>query len=180
MTVPFDRDLYMRAWHFAAKRHNGQLVPGSALPYVVHLGAVAMEVIGTLAIEEFANPNLAVACALLHDCIEDTQVTAGEIAGEFGRDIADGVVALTKVKSDGAKAMAESIRRIEQQPREVWLVKLADRTVNMEPPPPHWTPDKCRRYRDQAGEILEALGSASPSLSMRLRGKIARYPAPLG
>src|SRR5689334_21738075 len=109
MTTPFDRDLYMRAWQFAATRHNGQLVPGSTLPYVVHVGAVAMEVISTLAIEEFDDPNLAVGCALLHDTIEDAQVTADELASEFGRGIADGVVALTKVKAEKENAMDDSI-----------------------------------------------------------------------
>lgn len=176
MTPAFDRDLYMRAWHFAAARHNGQLVPGSDLPYVVHLGAVAMEVIGTLAIEPFEEPDLAVGCALLHDTLEDTSVTADEIAREFGQAVADGVLALTKFKSEKGDAMTDSLRRIKLQPREVWLVKLADRTVNMEPPPAHWTKEKRRKYQRQAVEIVDALGIASPSLAARLRDKIARYP----
>lgn len=41
MSKPFSRDLYMRAWHFAAARHNGQKMSGSELPYVTHVGAVA-------------------------------------------------------------------------------------------------------------------------------------------
>ncbi|MFO0553514.1 MAG: HD domain-containing protein [Polyangiaceae bacterium] len=180
MTAAFDRDLYMRAWHYAASKHNGQLVPGSALPYVVHLGAVAMEVIGTLAIEEFDAPNLAVGCALLHDTLEDTSVSADEIASEFGQSIAEGVLALTKFKSEKGNAMADSLRRIKLQPREVWLVKLADRTVNMEPPPSHWTLEKRRKYQRQAIEIVEELGAASPSLAARLRDKIVRYPVPSG
>ena len=71
--------------------------------------------------------------------------------------------------------MADSLRRILAQPREVQLVKLADRTVNMEPAPPHWSAEKRATYRAQAQEILDALGSASPSLAARLRDKIARY-----
>src|SRR5688500_809267 len=99
MTAPFDRDLYMRAWRFAATRHDGQLVPGSNLPYVTHLGAVAMEVIATLAVEDFERPDLAVACALLHDSIEDAGVTHSEIAELFGAAVADGVLALSKDKA---------------------------------------------------------------------------------
>jgi len=168
----------MRAWHFAAARHNGQKVPGSELPYITHVGAVAMEVLATLAIDDVANPDLAVACALLHDTIEDTETTADEIAAAFGPAVAEGVVALSKderVPKD--ERMADSLRRIQEQPREIWLVKLADRTVNMEPPPAHWSADKRRAYQRQAVAILEQLGSASPSLAARLREKIARYEA---
>ncbi len=166
----------MRAWHFAATRHGAQKVPGSDLPYITHLGAVAMEVLATLAVEEFANPDLAVACALLHDTIEDTDVTADEVAAAFGAAVVAGVVALSKdALLPKAEQMVDSLRRIKLQPREVWIVKLADRTVNMEPPPAHWSMDKRRAYQQQAIVIVDALGSASPSLAARLRGKIARY-----
>lgn len=172
----FDRDLYMRAWRFAAIRHNGQLVPGSDLPYVVHLGAVAMEVIAALAVERVDDPDLAVACALLHDSIEDANVSREEIATEFSEAIAAGVVALSK-NADLPKAerMADSLQRIKQQPREVAMVKLADRTVNMEPPPHTWSRDKRHAYREEARVILDELGAASPTLATRLRQKIERY-----
>lgn len=178
MSSTFSRDLYMRAWHFAAARHVGQKVPSSELPYITHVGAVAMEVLATLALEDFTEPDLAVACALLHDTVEDTEATAGDIEREFGATIAAGVAALSKndqLPKD--ERMADSLRRILEQPREVWLVKLADRTVNMEPAPAHWSTDKRRAYQAQASEILERLGSASPSLAARLREKIARYDA---
>ena len=178
MSSTFSRDLYMRAWHFAAGRHLGQKVPSSELPYVTHVGAVAMEVLATLALEDFANPDLAVACALLHDTVEDTPTTVDEIATEFGAAVAAGVSALSKNgELPKAERMPDSLRRILAQPREVWLVKLADRTVNMEPAPAHWPSDKRRAYREQASEILVALGSVSPSLAARLREKIARYEA---
>lgn len=176
MSSPFSRDIYMRAWHFAATRHLGQKVPSSDLPYVTHVGAVAMEVLATLALEDFVEPDLAVACALLHDTVEDTATTSEQIATAFGPAVAAGVSALSK---NGAlpksERMADSLRRILEQPREVWLVKLADRTVNMEPAPAHWPPEKRQAYKAQALEIVEALGSASPSLAARLRDKIARY-----
>lgn len=174
----FSRDLYMRAWHFAGARHNAQKVPGSELPYISHVGAVAMEVLATLALEDFADPDLAVACALLHDTVEDTETTREEIDAEFGAAVAAGVSALSKddqlPKED---RMADSLRRIQAQPREVWLVKLADRAVNMEPPPAKWSPEKRGAYQREAIVILEQLGSASPSLATRLREKIARYEA---
>ena len=178
MSVPFSRDLYMRAWHFAAARHNGQNVPGSDLPYITHVGAVAMEVLATIANDEVADPDLAIACALLHDTVEDTETTTDEIATGFGVAVADGVRALSKDKAiPKAEQMADSLRRIQEQPREIWIVKLADRAVNMDPAPAHWSMDKRRKYQLQAAAILEQLGSASPSLAARLREKIARYDA---
>ena len=129
--MSFDRDLYMRAWWFAAERHAGQTVPGTELPYVVHVGAVAIEVIATVTAEAVDDPNLAVACALLHDTIEDTGVSLAEIASAFGAAVAAGVAALSK---DGSlpkhEKMGDSLRRIKLQPREVAIVKLADRVVN--------------------------------------------------
>jgi (p)ppGpp synthase/HD superfamily hydrolase len=176
MTSSFSRDLYMRAWYFAAHRHDGQRMSGPDVPYITHVGAVAMEVLATLAIETFADPDLAVACALLHDTVEDTKTTTEDIAAQFGAAVAAGVGALSKdARVPKEERMADSLRRIRDQPREVWMVKLADRTVNMEPAPPHWSADKRRTYRDQAQTILDQLGSASPSLAARLAMKIARY-----
>jgi (p)ppGpp synthase/HD superfamily hydrolase len=139
-----------------------------------------MEVLATLALDDVADPDLAVACALLHDTVEDTPTTVDEISAAFGVAVAEGVRALSKSEAvPKAERMADSLRRIQAQPREVWIVKLADRAVNMEPAPTDWPADKRRAYREQALTILAALGSASPSLAARLREKIARYDAGL-
>lgn len=171
-------DLYGDALRFAAARHAGQTVPGSGHPYVVHLTTVAAEVLAALARERFAAPDLAVQCALLHDCVEDTATTRDEIAAHFGAAVADGVAALSKDDAlPKAARMADSLRRIRAQPPEVWIVKLGDRITNLQPPPPHWTPEKKRAYVTEAGEILAALAPASLYLADRLAEKIARYEA---
>ncbi len=83
-----------------------------------------------------------------------------------------------KVKSaaiEGA-AIEDSLRRIlGLQLREVTIVKLADRVVNMEPPPKHWDATKRTRYHGEAKKILDRLGHASTTLSARLQEKIARH-----
>lgn len=170
-------DLYHRAARFAARAHLGQKIPGGDLPYVLHVVQVAAEVTGALAVEAAERPDLAVACALLHDVVEDTPITADQVAAAFGPDVAAGVLALSKDPSlPKDQAMADSLRRIRDQPREVWLVKLADRIVNLEPPPHYWKPAKIAAYREEAGRIADALGEASPHLAARLRGRIDRYP----
>ncbi len=169
-------DGYGEALRFAAERHGEQRMPGTGWPYVVHLTAVAAEVMAALTREPFAAPDLAVQCALLHDTVEDTATTAAEVAARFGAAVAAGVVALSKDAAVAkADRLADSLRRIRQQPPEVWIVKLADRVVNLERPPAPWTGDKRRAYRAEAGEILAALAAASPFLADRLRGRIARY-----
>lgn len=178
MSTVFSRDLYMCAWNFACTRHLGQKMPGSELPYVTHVGAVAMEVLATFALEDVPDADLAVTCALLHDTVEDTATTADEIAAAFGPAVAAGVVALSKDGSlPKSEQMADSLRRIRLQPRAVWLVKLADRAVNLEAPPHYWPMEKRRAYREEARTILAELGEASPRLASRLAEKIEAYGA---
>jgi (p)ppGpp synthase/HD superfamily hydrolase len=172
----FSQDSYMRAWRFAAEKHRGQTMTGSDLPYVTHVGAVAMEVIAALMVEAVAEPDLAVVVALLHDTIEDTGATQDEIAAAFGDAVARGVAALSKdPRLPKEERLADSLRRIKLAPPEIALVKLADRVVNLEPAPPDWSRDKRRTYRAEARTILAELGAASPSLAARLADKIARY-----
>ena len=178
MTTEWRQEKYIKALRYAAKAHNGQTVPGSDLPYVVHVTMVAMEVIAALAREDGLDGDLAVQCALLHDVIEDAGKSYEKLAAEFGQDVAEGVLALSKnniLKSKQEK-MADSLERIKQQPKEIWMVKLADRITNLQPPPGHWRAEKIARYRGEAEEILAALGDASTFLSERLRGKLQAYP----
>jgi (p)ppGpp synthase/HD superfamily hydrolase len=176
MVPMWSPDLYLDAIRFAAERHAGQLVPGSALPYMVHIASVAAEVMGALAREPCARPDLAVACAVLHDTLEDTATTDDELAARFGADVAAGVRALSKDPALPADArMADSLARIRAQPREVWLVKLGDRIVNLGPPPARWSADKRRAYQAEARTIHAALAGASPYLAARLDERIAAY-----
>ena len=160
------QDSYLTAWRFAAEAHQGQLFPGTDLPYIVHISAVAMEVIAALPHDEPDDPALAIQCALLHDVVEDAEVSLSEISQKFSDKVAAGVAALSKNPCFPNKkdAMRDSLERIQQQPREIWMVKMADRITNLQPPPKHWNPEKCSRYREEAEEILKKLGSASDYL----------------
>ena len=72
--------------------------------------------------------------------------------------------------------MADSLARIKEQPKEIWMVKLADRITNLQPPPGHWDSERIERYREEGTEILNVLGEASPYLAERLREKLHVYP----
>jgi (p)ppGpp synthase/HD superfamily hydrolase len=174
--VKFDPELYARALDFAARAHGAQTVPGSGFPYVVHLAKVAAEALSAVAAEPTLDSGLVLPCALLHDCLEDAGVSFAQVEAAFGAAVALGVSALTKNESlPKAERMPDSLRRLVAQPREVQLVKLADRITNLEPPPPAWGRAKRAAYLLEAGTIVAAVGLASPVLAQRLRERIARY-----
>jgi (p)ppGpp synthase/HD superfamily hydrolase len=189
MASEWSQDIYISAYWFAAVAHwnskKKQLVPGTDIPYLMHFSLVAMEVIAALEKESGLDGNLAVQCALLHDTIEDTDTIYDRLVEKFGLAVADGVHALTKDESVGAdlskqkrkkRQMADSLERIKKQPREIWMVKMADRITNLQPPPKHWSPDMVNRYREEASEIHRFLKGGSRHLAARLKEKIDRYP----
>jgi (p)ppGpp synthase/HD superfamily hydrolase len=179
MTPPWSPERYLDAQQFAAEAHRGQQMPGSdGLPYLMHVDMVCMETLGALSVETYDDPDLAMQCALLHDTIEDTAATYDAVAARFGAAVADGVRALSKdADVPPERRMADSLARIRAQPREVWIVKLADRICNLREPPHYWTRDKRAAYRREAETILAALGPASAYLAGRLRDKIGAYGA---
>ncbi|HSG24646.1 MAG TPA: HD domain-containing protein [Anaerolineales bacterium] len=172
------QEKYARAYIFAATAHHGQLFPGSELPYLLHISLVGAEVLFALIHEDGLDAGLAVQCALLHDVLEDTPISFERLAEEFGEEVANGVLALTKrAELPWEARMPDSLSRILRQPREIAIVKLADRIVNMSPPPGHWPSEKRRRYHAEAQRILDVLGDASEYLSQRLRKKMDEYRA---
>ncbi|HUV59853.1 MAG TPA: HD domain-containing protein [Desulfatiglandales bacterium] len=188
MADSWSQDTYIKAYKFAARAHWNQkmkqLVPGTNIPYLMHFSFVAMEVIAALEKDAGLDGNLAVQCALLHDTLEDTGTTYDQLFELFGAEVADGVAALTKGESIGENLskgqkkrlqMVESLEMIKKQPKEIWVVKMADRITNLQPPPPHWTQDKINRYREEACEIYEALKEGDQYLSKRLKEKIEGY-----
>jgi hypothetical protein len=84
MNLNSSQETYAKAYRFAAQAHNGQLFPGTELPYIMHVSFVSMEVMATLAHKPEQDGDLAVQCTLLHDVIEDTEVSYEEVDDVFG------------------------------------------------------------------------------------------------
>lgn len=184
MTNHWSQDTYIKAYRFAAEAHNDQLVPGTTFPYIMHVSLVAMEILAVLSVEQVNNPDLAVQCALLHDTIEDTDVAYDDVKELFGTDVADGVMALTIDETIGPGLgkferrwlqLEDYLRRIKKQPQEIWMVKMADRITNLQPPPEHWYDKMIERYREGSEVIYKELAPASAFLGERLRVKIENY-----
>ena len=169
---------YQKAIKFAALKHveQNQLVPGTNLPYVVHLSNVAMEILIAAQNSPNFDIDFSVQVALLHDTLEDTSTTLEELSEVFGATIAEGVLALTK-NGDLPKSerMEDSLNRIRKLQKEIWAVKLADRITNLQIPPQHWDTAKKIAYQKEAILILEELKGGNAFLENRLRLKIAEY-----
>ncbi len=85
-----DREMILRAYRFAEKAHEGQK-RASGEPYITHCLAVA-HILSELNV----SPAMIIA-GLLHDTVEDTDVTLNDIRGEFGEDVAQMVDSVTKL-----------------------------------------------------------------------------------
>lgn len=123
--------LLLKAYRLTKTRHAGQ-VRRSGEPYHVHPIAVADLVIRLRLDEE------AIAAALLHDVMEDTDVTKDQLAADFGQEIADLVDGVTKLDKLQFKTreerQAETLRKMivaTARDVRVLLVKLCDRVHNM-------------------------------------------------
>lgn len=174
-------DKLQEAWQFASIRHTGQTYggqkEGERIEYINHIGSVFMEVSHAFKHEAPANEELGMLCAVLHDTIEDTEATFEDIEELFGRETANGVLALTKNESLETKEaqMLDSLERIKLQPKEVWAVKLADRICNLYAPPFYWNEKKKEKYIREAQLIHEHLQDGNRYLADRLLERIERY-----
>jgi len=136
--TPHDRDLIERAYRKAEAGHSGQYRK-SGEPYFTHCIAVA-HILAEMKLDAEA-----IAAALMHDLLEDTDITLEELRSEFGTSIAvivDGVTKLKNlpIKTDSDKRSRNSDRGFEHIRKmalamgddvRVVLVKLADRLHNM-------------------------------------------------
>ena len=124
-------DMLNRAYVFATHKHGDQK-RASGDPYFSH----PVEVAGILT--DLHLDAASIATALLHDTIEDTDTTYGEIESLFGREIADLVDGVTKLSqlelASTNSAQAENFRKLllaTASDIRILLIKLADRLHNM-------------------------------------------------
>jgi len=170
--------LLLRAASFAAEKHKSQKRKNTAeTPYINH----PLEAAHLLAAEAGVTDVVALASAILHDTIEDTQTTREELEQLFGAEVA-GVVA--EVTDDKSLLKAERKRRqIEHAPSlsvRAKLVKLADKICNVrdvaDDPPPEWSLERRQEYFDWAKAVVDGLRGVSPVLEARFDQVYARRP----
>ncbi len=126
-----DKELIRLAFEMAANAHKS-MRRKSGEPYIIHPLAVAM-----ICVEEIGLGVRSTICALLHDTVEDTDITLEDVEMEFGIEIAkivDGLTKISNVIDTNTSQQAENFKKIlltlTDDPRVI-LIKLADRLHNM-------------------------------------------------
>ena len=127
---PEDVEMIRKAYFWAEKYHEGQLRKGGD-PYITHPVAVA-----TILAELHAGP-VTLSAALLHDTVEDTELTFDDITKEFSKEVStlvDGVTKLSKLQFKTNVSQAENQQKMllaMANDIRVVLIKIADRLHNL-------------------------------------------------
>lgn len=152
-----DEDMINRAYVFAMKAHGSQK-RASGDPYFSHPVEVAYK------LTQYKLDTASIVTALLHDTVEDTEVTLEDIEASFGKEIrnlVDGVTKLSKLEGKSENLnQAENFRKLliaMSEDLRVLLVKLADRMHNMQTLHFIKSPEKRQRIARETVEIYAAL-----------------------
>ena len=127
-----DSDLLDRAIIYAVKAHHNTERRGKGFPYIVH-PMEAMEIVATITPDQEL-----LAATVLHDTIEDTDVTYEQLVAEFGKRVADLVYSESDQYTEGI-AEEESwhdrkqaaIDRLRNASRDAKIVAMGDKLSNM-------------------------------------------------
>src|SRR5688500_10246969 len=161
-----DQDLLLRAYRYSERAHAGQ-TRLSGEPFVSHCVEVA-RILADLQLD-----SVTVASGLIHDVVEDTNVTVADVEREFGKEIAQIVDGLTKIGNLPLNSTQE--RQVENYRKlllsiakdvRVILIKLADRLHNMRTL--DWlSPEKRRRIAQETRDLYAPLAHRFGMAKMR-------------
>lgn len=163
-----------KAVRYAVKAHRKQDRDGNApLPYITH----PMEVLTITRYMGDVVDEDVLCAAVLHDLVEESDVTVGDIEKKFGERVATLVRQLTREEPDAAtsEGMSETeiwklrnalmMKEIDAMSDEAKLIKLADRYSNLRTAGFTKPADKLKRYTQQSKEILKRIDrSVAPKI----------------
>lgn len=164
----------LSALSLAAVAHKDQRRKGGgAEPYINHLIEVAhllFEHVDEIEVEMLQ-------AAVLHDILEDTSVSKGELLLQFGSKVLAYVEALTDDKSLPLSQRREKqLSHIAHESKAVKLIKLADLCSNVASIPPSWSESRAVEYLDWSHQVASMCFGASDALAKIYRD---RYQASL-
>jgi len=161
-----DQELLLRAYKYSERAHAGQ-TRLSGEPFVSHCVEVA-RILADLQLD-----SVTVASGLIHDVVEDTDITVADVEREFGKEIAQIVDGLTKIGNLPLNSTQE--RQVENYRKlllsiakdvRVILIKLADRLHNMRTL--DWlAPEKRRRIAQETRDLYAPLAHRFGMAKMR-------------
>jgi guanosine-3',5'-bis(diphosphate) 3'-pyrophosphohydrolase len=157
--------LLLEAVAFAAEKHRNQRRKDEdASPYINHPIALA-----SLLKREGVDDVAVLCAALLHDTIEDTETTAGELRARFGDLVTSIVLEVTDDRNlDKAERKRLQVAHAHELSARARLVKLADKICNVHDivaaPPANWTVARKREYLEWAKDVVDRVRGTHPGL----------------
>lgn len=120
--------MIFEAIELAAKAHKGQFRKGTKIPYIIHPLQVARLLI------ELGCSDEVVAAAILHDTVEDTDITLDDIKTAFGRNVMDLVAGASEPEKrvPWEKRKEHTIAFLEKAPMDVLYIVCADKYDNIQ------------------------------------------------
>lgn len=124
--APLNTDLLDRAIVFAVRAHAGTERRGKGFPYIVH-PLEALSIVATMTADQEL-----LAAAVLHDTVEDTDVTVDDLRAAFGERVAS-LVADESDEQDGGwlERKKSAVERLARASRDAKMVALGDKLSNM-------------------------------------------------
>ena len=175
-----DLSLVEKAYKIAREHHEGQFRK-SGEPYIIHPLKVA------IILAELEMDKESIIAGILHDVVEDTDMTLDDVREQFGGDVAilvDGVTKLTRINwtSDRNEIQAENLRKMflaMAKDIRVIIIKLADRLHNMRTLQ-YMKPEKQKEKSRETLEIFAPLASrlGISKLKVELDNLALRYLQP--
>ena len=159
---------------FAAHAHRHQRRKGAmAVPYINHCVGVATR-LARCGVAELA----VLQAAILHDVVEDTEVTLAEVAARFGAEVAGLVGEVTDDKSleYAARKQAQIDHAAHKSPGAA-CIKIADKACNLDDlvsDPPSWPPARLQAYVVWAAQVIAQLPAVPSALAADCAASLAR------
>jgi guanosine-3',5'-bis(diphosphate) 3'-pyrophosphohydrolase len=160
---------FIRAVHFAADQHRDQRRKGvDASPYINHPIAVAELIASVAGVDDVT----VLQAAVLHDIVEDTEVSLEEVESRFGSAVARLVEEVTDDQSLSGEARKEAqVLCARDLSRGAKLIRLSDKICNVFDvalnPPARWSVGRRRDYVEWTSKVVEVCRGVSPALEAR-------------
>ena len=160
---------FIRAVHFAADQHRDQRRKGvDASPYINHPIAVAELIASVAGVDDV----VVLQAAVLHDIVEDTEVSLEAVEARFGSAVAGLVAEVTDDQSLSGMARKEAqVLGANRLSEGAKLIRLSDKICNVfdvaRNPPARWSADRRRNYVEWTARVVESCRGASPALEAR-------------
>jgi GTP diphosphokinase / guanosine-3',5'-bis(diphosphate) 3'-diphosphatase len=175
-----DLALLLKTLAFAARKHRHQRRKDArGLPYINHPIGLA-----NVLYSEGGVSDIDVLCAaILHDTLEDTSATRGQLSELFGEKICNIVLEVTDDKRlPKHERKRLQIEHAAQLSPEAKLVKLADKICNLRDvlasPPVGWSRSRKREYFEWAKQVVDGLRGSNSALEIVFDEVYSRMPAP--